>query len=152
MTRSHVHFAHSFIRHIFLSLSHVSEISLSSITYSLYMVYILSAMWCYSNSIQRAGGISMIYHKTVITRPSSSKNAYFRLSVCPSVRLSHLFDNVPVILKFSGVITIDRHDVHAKRQGQKSKVRVTEVLTPFSRFRTITPVWIHMWWWNDAQS
>ena len=20
------------------------------------------------------------------------------------------------------------------------------------RFRTVTPVWIHIWWWNDAQS
>ena len=32
------------------------------------------------------------------------------------------------------------------------KVKVTEVMTPFSRFRTVTPVWIHIWWWNDAQS
>ena len=23
---------------------------------------------------------------------------------------------------------------------------------PFSRFRTVTPVWIHIWRWNDAQS
>ena len=34
----------------------------------------------------------------------------------------------------------------------KSKVKVTEVLTSFSRFRTVTPVWIHKWRWNDAQS
>ena len=34
----------------------------------------------------------------------------------------------------------------------RSKVKVTEVMTPFSRFRTVTPVWIHMLWWNDAQS
>ena len=34
----------------------------------------------------------------------------------------------------------------------KSKVKVTEVLTSFSRFRTVTPVWIHIWRWNDAQS
>ena len=37
-----------------------------------------------------------------------------------------------------------------KVRGQRS--RVTEVMTPFSRFRTVTPVWIHIWWWNDAQS
>ena len=56
-----------------------------------------------------------------------------------------------IITKFSGVITIGRRDVHAKGQGQRSKVKVTEVMTPFSRFRTISPVWIHIWQWNDAQ-
>ena len=33
-----------------------------------------------------------------------------------------------------------------------SKVKVTEVNTQLSHFRIITPVWIHIWWWNDAQS
>ena len=50
-----------------------------------------------------------------------------------------------------GVITNDRSDGHAKGQGQRSKVIVTEVKTQLSRFRTITPVWIHTWWWNDTQ-
>ena len=49
-------------------------------------------------------------------------------------------------------ITIDRSDVHAKGQGQRSKVKVTEFNTQLSRFQTVTPVWIHIWWWNDAQS
>ena len=56
-----------------------------------------------------------------------------------------------IILKFSGVITIERYDVHAKGHGQRSKVKVTEVMTPFSCFRTVTPVWIHIWRWNDTQ-
>ena len=58
------------------------------------------------------------------------------------------------IMKFSGVITNDRCEVHAKGQGQRSKVKVTEVKTQLNRFRTITPVWIidHTWWWDDAQS
>ena len=34
----------------------------------------------------------------------------------------------------------------------RSKVKVTEVTTPPNRFRTVTPVWIHIWWWNDAYS
>ena len=34
-------------------------------------------------------------------------------------------------------------------RGQKSKVKVTEVTTQLNRFRTVTPVWIHKWWWND---
>ena len=57
-----------------------------------------------------------------------------------------------IILKFSGVIITDRHDVIAKGQGQSSNIKVTEVMKPLSRFRTITPVWIHIWEWNDAQS
>ena len=78
------------------------------------------------------------------------------LSVCPSVRLSvtpfWLCSHHCIIMKFSGVITSDRSDVHAKGQGQKSKVKVTEVTTQLYRFRTVTPVWIHIWWWNDAHS
>ena len=82
------------------------------------------------------------------------------LSVCMSVRPSvrppvtpfSLCSHHRIILKFSGVITIDRRDVHATCQGQRSKVKVTEFMTLFSRFRTVTPVWIHRWWWNVAQS
>ena len=85
-------------------------------------------------------------------------------SVCPSVRLSvrpsvrpsvtpfWLCSHHRIIMKFSGVITSDRSDVHAKGQGQRSKVKVTEVTTQLYRFRTVTPVWIHIWWWNDAYS
>ena len=83
-----------------------------------------------------------------------------RLSVCPSVRPSvclsvtpfWLCSHHPIIMKFSGVITSDKSDVHAKGQGQRSKVKVTEVTTQLYRFRTVTPVWIHVWWWNDAYS
>ena len=79
------------------------------------------------------------------------------LSVCPSVRLSvcHTFLTMfpsCIIMKFSGVITNDQSKVHAKGQGQRSKVKVTEVTTQLNRFRTVTPVWIHIWWWNDAYS
>ena len=81
-------------------------------------------------------------------------------SVCPSVRLSVRLSVTPfwlcshhrIIMTFSGVITNDRRKVHAKGQGQRSKVKVTEVTTPLSRFRTVTPVWIHIWWRNDAYS
>ena len=75
-----------------------------------------------------------------------------RLSVCSSVTAFWLCSHHRIIMKFSGVITNDRSGVHAKGQGQRSKVKVTEVNTQLSRFRTVTPVWIHIWWWNDAQS
>ena len=77
-------------------------------------------------------------------------------SVCPSVRLSvtpfWLCSHHRIIMKFSGVITNDQRKVHAKGQGQRSKVKVTEVTTQLNRFRTVTPVWINIWWWNDAYS
>ena len=77
-------------------------------------------------------------------------------SVCPSVRLSVTpfspYSNHRIIMKFSGVITMVKSDVHAKGQGQRSKVKVTEVNTQLSRFRTLTQVWIHIWQWNHAHS
>ena len=76
----------------------------------------------------------------------------FSKDVRPSVTPFSLCSHHRIILKFSGVITIDWRDVHAKGQDQRSKVKVTEVMTPFSRFRTVTPVCIHIWWWNVAQS
>ena len=79
-----------------------------------------------------------------------------RPSVCPSVRLSVTpfspCSHHHIIMKFSGVITNDKSDVHAKGQGQRSEVKVTEVNTQLNRFRTVTLVWIHIWWWNDAYS
>ena len=79
-----------------------------------------------------------------------------RLSVCPSVCLSVtpflLCSHHRIIMKFSGVITNDQGKIHAKGQGQRSKVKVTEVTTQLNRFRTVTPVWIHIWWWNDTYS
>ena len=79
-----------------------------------------------------------------------------RLSVCLSVRLSVTpfspCSHHRIIMKFSGVITMVKSDVHAKGQGQRSKVKVTKVNVQLSRFRTLTPVWIHIWQWNHAHS
>ena len=77
-------------------------------------------------------------------------------SVCPSVRLSVTpfspCSHHRIIMKFSGVITMVKSDVHAKGQGQRSNVKVTEVNTQLSRFRTLTPVWIYIWQWNHGHS
>ena len=85
-------------------------------------------------------------------RPSSSMNGIFCPSVCPSVTPFWLCSHYRIIMKFSGVITKDQGKVHAKGQGQRSEVKVTEVTTQLNRFRTVTPVWIHIWWWNDTYS
>ena len=70
------------------------------------------------------------------------------LSVRPSVTPFWLCSHHPIIMKFSEVVTNDKCDVHAKSQGQRSKVKVTEVTTQLNRFRTVTPVWFQIWWWN----
>ena len=80
--------------------------------------------------------------------PSVSVRLSVRLSVTPFWLCSHH----RIIMKLSGVITNDQSKVHAKGQCQRSKVKVTEVTTQLNRFQTITPVWIHIWWWNDAYS
>ena len=75
-----------------------------------------------------------------------------RPSVCLSVTLFSPCSHHRIIMKFPGVITMVKSDVHAKGQGQRSKVKVTEVNSQRSRFRTLTPVWIHIWQWNHAHS
>ena len=73
-----------------------------------------------------------------------------RPPVCLSVTPFWLCSHHHIITKYSGVISNDIGDVHAKGQGHRSKVKVTEVITQLNRFWTVTPVWIDIWWWNDA--
>ena len=77
---------------------------------------------------------------------------YVPPSVCPSVTPFWLCSHHRIIMIFSGVITKDQGRVHTKGQGQRSKVKVTDVTTQLNSFRTVTPVWIHIWWWNDIYS
>ena len=83
----------------------------------------------------------------------SSMNGSVLPSVCLSLRPTPWLCVLHrIIMAFSGVIPKDRCDIQANCHGQMSKVKVTEVKTKYSRFRTATPVWIHIWWWNVAQS
>ena len=122
----------------------------------LHMIVLFRLSW-YKNPI-----LWREYLSLVITFLAATKQLYkwyfpsVRLSVRPSVRLSVTpfspCSHHRIIMKFSGVITMVKSDVHAKGQGQRSKVKVTEVNTQLSRFRTLTPVWIHIWQWNHAHS
>ena len=60
---------------------------------------------------------------------------------CLSVRLRHAFflcSHHHIIMK-SRVIIIARSDVHEKGRCQKSKLKLAEVKTQFSRVQTVTP-------------
>ena len=74
------------------------------------------------------------------------------MSVCPSVPPFSLCSHHRIIMKFSEVITNDRRDFHAKGQGQEVKGQGHRDQTPLSHLQTVTPIWICIWWWNDAQS
>ena len=64
-------------------------------------------------------------------------------SVCPSVH--HTFLTMfPSSYHHKIFRCYDQSKVHAEGQGQRSKVKVTEVTTQLNRFRTVTPVWIHI--------
>ena len=66
-----------------------------------------------------------------------------------------LVDYVPIIVSFFRIIIFRSYHQWEKWRlckRSRSKVKVTEVNTQLSRFRTVTPVWIHIWWWNGAQS
>ena len=78
-----------------------------------------------------------------------------RLSVRPSVRLSHLFHRVPIILSswnfqellpWSKVMSMQK----VKVRGQRSRSQRSTPNLVVSGL--LTPVWIHIWQWNHAHS
>ena len=76
-------------------------------------------------------------------------NTDVRLSVCLSVRHTFLtmFQS-----SYHHEIFRSYYQWQKWRPCKRSKVKVTEVTTQLNGFRTVTPVWIHIWWWNDAYS
>ena len=73
---------------------------------------------------------------------AATKQLYdlFSPSVCLSVRLSHLFHHVSLMVSswnFQELLPMTK-------VTSMQKVKVTEVNTQFNRFRTVTPVWIHI--------
>ena len=74
-----------------------------------------------------------------------------RPSVCPSVR--HTFLTM-FPSSYHHEIFRSYYEWQKWRpcKRSRSKVKVTEVTTQLYRFQTVTPVWIHIWWWNDGYS
>ena len=54
-------------------------------------------------------------------------------------------------MKFSGVISIYKSDVHAKVRRSRSQ-QSKQTLPQLGCFQTVSPVWIRRWLWNDAHS
>ena len=72
-----------------------------------------------------------------------------RLSVC----LWHLFHNVPIIVSswnFLELLPMTEVMSKQKVKVKGQRLRSQEVTTQPNRFWTVTPVWIHKWWLNDA--
>ena len=136
-----------------------------SFLYSILNVHGLSYSphWNWSNGSTLCMHLSVCLSVWQFLAATKQLYKWYFPSVCPSgcssvwlsIRLSHLFllcSHHCIIMKFWGIITNDQSKVHAKAQCQRSKVKVTEVTTQLNLFRTVTPVWIHIWWWNDAHS
>ena len=113
-------------------------------------------IWLFSQNLFKMWGIA---GSNFLAATKQLYEWYF-LYICPSVHPSvgpsvtpfWLCSHHCIIMKLSGVISKGQGKVHAKGQGQRWKVKVTEVTTQLNCFQTVTPVWIHMWWWNDAYS
>ena len=84
-------------------------------------------------------------------RPSSSMNGIFHLSVrlshCPSVTPFSLCSRHRIIIsswKFRELLPMTklRSMQKVKVRGQRSR---SQVKTQLNHFRTVTPVWIHIW-------
>ena len=56
--------------------------------------------------------------------------------------------NIPCVSQYSHYIVFEGHRSNFKVTRDKK----LPILTWIERFRTVTPVWIHPWLWNDAQS
>ena len=149
---SHYHIIMKFSRVITMDRSDVhakgqgqrSKVKVTEVNTQLSRFRTLTPVWI--RIWQRNHGLSLKQHRRgTLLFLAATKQLYKWYFL--SVRLHHW-----IIMKLSGVITNDKIAVHAKGQGQRSKVKVAKVTTELNRFRTVTLVWIHIWWWNDAYS
>ena len=72
----------------------------------------------------------------------------------PDCNLSY---NSPMATKWCTKLEVAYKRCPIVFQGHTSNCKVTQLkkssnLTQIGRFRTVTPVWIHWWIWNDTQS
>ena len=91
--------------------------------------------------------------KVVFLAATKQLYKWYFPSVCLSVCLSVCHTFLTMFLSsYHHEIFRSYYQWPKQGQCQRSKVKVTEVTTQLNRFRTVTPVWIHIWLWNDAYS
>ena len=117
---------------------------ISTDTYMVSMGYVITSLRAY-----------ILHHDAIFLAATKQLYDWFSPSVRPSVCLSvsHTFCTMfPSSYHheiFRGYYNVQKW-CPCKRS--RSKVKVTEVNTQLSLFRTLTPVWIHIWQWNHAHS
>ena len=132
-------------------------------TKKLYEWWSLSAsipVWHTCASTLSGWGLYRQLELTKLTRPDLHHvvGLFILRDIHPSVYPSHLFHYVPITVSlwnFQLLVISYYHWLKwcpYKRSRSRSEVKVTEVKTQFSSFWTVTPIWIHIWRWNDAQS
>ena len=93
-------------------------------------------LWTWASSLRYCylwRNSSKFPYSSIILAATKQLYEWFSPSVCPSVRLSVTpfwqRSDHRIITKISGVIIIEKSNVHAKGQSQRPKVKVTEVET-----------------------
>ena len=104
--------------------------------------------YCYDLSFVRFRGIRQRYIRTVLYFLAATKQLYewFFPSLCLSV--CHTFLTMfPSSYHHEIFRSYYQWQKWRPCKGSRSKVN-----TPLNRFQTVTPVWIHIWCWNDVYS
>ena len=123
-----------------------SKVKVTEVTTQLYRFRTVTPVWIHIWWWNDAYSLIMVRRGALLFL-AATKQLYdwFSPSVCPSVTPFH---HVPIIVSswnFQELLPVTE-------VTSMQKVKVTEVTTQLYRFRTVTPVWIHIWWWNDAYS
>ena len=90
--------------------------------------------------------ISQTFAFVVFLAATKQLYKWYFPSVCPS----HLLTMFPSSYHHEILRSYYQWQKWCPCKRSRSKVKVTEVITQLSLFRTVTPFWIHIWWWNDA--
>ena len=109
-----------------------------------------------SGLLRISGGLEQTARGAICLFIAANKQLYewFSPSVCPSV--------TPFFTMFPSSYHHETFMSHYQwqkwcpckrsRSEVNGQVKVTEATAQLNRFRTVTPVWIHIWWWNDVYS
>ena len=120
-------------------------------------VWIHQWLWNYAQGLKQHRRRALLFFKVIrqISRSRMTQNCRF----WPELRVSGLYLQFEFTHDFEMMhkAYCGREKVPYCFQGHPSNFKVTldkkvPILNRIERFWTVTPVWIHPWFWNDAQS